>query len=398
VRPIVSRARLKLANLTVLFLSLVIGLVLSEVGARLVLNPADYLTAPIIRDDILGIKIAPGAKGFDDWGFRNPDVPSTVDVVAIGDSHTYGNNAAMAESWPYVVARLTGRSVYNLGLGGYGPNQYYYLLRTRGLSLRPRWVVCGLYMGDDFENAFLITYGKDYWVALREEDWKTADADIWEGPGAPLWHHRMRAWLSRNSVLYRIVVHGPVFGNLKGALQIERAARRADSSVTTLIVPDADIQEAFRPGRLLQRLDQRSDVVREGMRLTFKLLEMMHAECLASGCRLVVVLIPTKETVFADYLLESSRIHLRDVIAELIDQEGVARKRVVEFLDQRGISHIDALPALRRKSAHRLYTRSDGDMHPNRNGYRVIGEAVAEFFAKSGNAFEDGQRARTDDR
>ena len=29
----------------------------------------------------------------------------------------------MDDSWPYVLGRLTGRQVYNMGFGGYGPNQ-----------------------------------------------------------------------------------------------------------------------------------------------------------------------------------------------------------------------------------------------------------------------------------
>src|SRR5262245_55537941 len=131
--------------------SLVTGLLLSELGAQMFLNPGDYLTVTTVPDEVLGIKMAPGSVGFDQWGFRNPTVPPAAEIVAIGDSHTYGNNATMAQSWPYVVGTLTGRSVYNLALGGYGPNQYYYLLSTRAVKLRPRWVICGLYMGDDFE-------------------------------------------------------------------------------------------------------------------------------------------------------------------------------------------------------------------------------------------------------
>ena len=34
----------------------------------------------------------------------------------------------MNEAWAKVLARLTGKNVYNLAMGGYGPNQYYYLL------------------------------------------------------------------------------------------------------------------------------------------------------------------------------------------------------------------------------------------------------------------------------
>ncbi len=54
----------------------------------------------------------------------------------------------MDQSWPYVLGKLTGRSVYNMGMGGYGPNQYFYLSNTKALALKPRVIIWGLYMGE----------------------------------------------------------------------------------------------------------------------------------------------------------------------------------------------------------------------------------------------------------
>lgn len=380
-----------LPNVAVLFVSLAIGLIAGEGGARLILNPADFLSVATVQDEMLGIRVAPGASGFDEWGFRNPRVPAAAEIVAVGDSHTYGNNATMFESWPSVVGRLTGRSVYNLGLGGYGPNQYFHLLRTRALKLRPRWVVCGLYMGDDFENALLMSYGKEYWAGLRRDARAPVDADIWKGPDdgcevspscGRTWHRRLRVWLSRHSIIYQLIVHGPGLGALKGTLQIRHAARRADAATTALIVPDAGIEEAFRPIRIRERLDQRSTAVREGMRITFELLGRMASTCHENGCQLLVVLIPTKETVFAELFERNSRIPLGDVVSDLVNQEGQARTRLLEYLDHAGIAYVDTLPALRRRVGDRLYTRSGEDMHPNRNGYRIIGEVVGEFLER----------------
>lgn len=361
-----------------LFTSLTISLLLSEGAARVLLNPADYLTVSLVRDDILGIRVAQGTTGFDRWGFRNRSVPRNVDIVAIGDSHTYGNNARMSDSWPYVVARLTGRSVYNLALGGYGPNQYYHLLQTYALNLNPRWVICGLYMGDDFENAYLMTYGKDHWSFLRKGRSAEVDADIWEQADGGVAFQRLRQWLSRNSVIYQLAFHGPLFGELKGVFQIRQAAHGQDT--TSLIVTDAGIQEAFRPKWIRDRLNQRSAAVREGMRITFELLAMMDGMCHKHGCQFVVALIPTKEMVFREYLLRDAQLPLRDVIAEAILNEEEARKHLFDFLKLRNIPSVDVLPYLRRNLREHLYTRSDRDMHPNRDGYKAIGAAVAEFF------------------
>ncbi|MCC6365712.1 MAG: hypothetical protein IT165_19535 [Bryobacterales bacterium] len=369
-----------LINLSVIALSCAAGLMLCEVGARLVLNPADYLSVEMVQDSILGATPSPAIKrsGFDAWGFRNRRVPETADIVAIGDSHTYGNTATMEDSWPYVLGRITGRQVYNMGMGGYGPNQYFHLLKTKALQLKPRMIICGLYMGDDFENAFLITYGLDHWAYLRKLPAGKADFDIWKTAPAELsWHKKIRIWLSRHSLTYQLVFHGPFMGQVQGEAQIRHAAQLYDSA-TSLIVPEKDILEAFLPKGLLRNLDQKSPTVQEGMRITFELLKEMNDICRAHHVQFLVVVIPTKERVFSSYLEHKPSLPLGTVIDSLIANERLAEQKLFQFLTDSEISYVDALPSLRSSLDHRLYARTAADMHPNRNGYRVIAESVLE--------------------
>jgi hypothetical protein len=367
----------------VLILALGTGVLLGEIGSRLILNPADYLSTKTFPDDILGIRIVSNSAGFDEWGFRNARVPTKVDIVAVGDSHTYGNTAMMNDAWPSVLAQVTGREVYNLGLGGYGPNQYYHLLKAKGRTLHPKEVVCGLYMGDDFENAFLVTYGLEYWSFLRSGDREHVNADIWGISDPPVWGSSIRNWLSQNSMVYRLVVHGPVLEMVKASAQFNQATGESDPYTTTLVVEEPSIHEAFRPIRIAERLDQNVAQVREGMRITFHLLREMNEICRQDGCRFLVVIIPTKETVFADYLKNNSQLHLYEALNRVIQNEQVAKQALVEFLDSSGISHLDVLPALKQSVGNHLYAQSTRDMHPGRNGYRVIGEAVAEYLGHS---------------
>ncbi len=363
-------------NCALLAFSLGIALLLCEAAARLVLKPVDYLSPTLVRDDTLGIRLPPGSSGHDDWGFRNDRVPATADIVAIGDSHTYGNCARMNESWPAQVAKISGRSVYNLGMGGYGPNQYFQLLRTRGISLRPKVVICGLYFGDDFDNAFRITYGLPAWTALRKADVGVVDADIWEAPTADLtWHKWLRNWLSGHSIVYRVVVHGALAG-VKGSVQI-RAAGQAASGAVTLVDPAKHIEEAFRPVGVYRGLKQDEKSVREGMRVTFELLETMNQLCRSNHAQFVVAVIPTKETVFAPEFQGRPPGEL-GVVPDLISNEGRAREALFAFLTENHIPSVDVLPALREASAReKLYTPSAFDMHPGKNGYRVMAETIA---------------------
>lgn len=370
------------AAMILLSVSLVVGLLLCEAAARLVLNPADYLSPTMMRDEILGHAIKPSSSGFDEWGFRNTHVPERAEIVAIGDSHTYGNTAAMDDAWPSVVSRKTGLDVYNLGLGGYGPNQYYYLLMTKGLKLHPKLVMCGLYMGDDFENAFSITHGFDYWSFLRNERWESVHPDNWD-PGPPVWGADVRNWFSKHSMIYRVIVHGPLISIVKEYLRFKQVSANSDPYTTAVIVEDKNIREAFRPLGFVETLNHASGPIQEGMRITFHLLKQMDRACREAGCRLLVVIIPTKETVFSEYIESSPMLHLHDAMSRVIVNERSVRKTLTEFLDGAEIPYVDTLPAMKGAVTKKLYAQTTRDMHPGKNGYRVIGEAVAEYLKRA---------------
>jgi hypothetical protein len=374
-----------LANLTLFAATTAIALLLGEFVARRFLNPSDYLGVEMVQDDVLGAVPSTTAKaGFDAWGFRNRGVPKTADIVAVGDSHTFGNTAKMDESWPYVLGRLTGRQVYNMGMGGYGPNQYFHLSNSKALSLKPNVIVWGLYMGDDFQNAYAITYGLKYWANLRKLPDRNVDADTWDPPAPkPNWLRRVRVWLSGHSVIYQIVFHASAGGRIQGETQIRTAAQLYPGAATSLIVPEKNILEAFRPQSMLSRLDQDNPEILEGMRITFELMREMNETCQQQHIRFVVVVIPIKEEVFSDYLEHNPKLPLSSVIDKLLPNDRLARQKTFEFLTESKIPYVDPLPALRNSMGNELYARSATDMHPGKNGYRVIGEAVSELYKKS---------------
>jgi hypothetical protein len=368
-----------IAAFTLVVVSAIVGLLLCEFGSRLILNPADYFSVEMVPDTALGAFPSPAARtGFDAWGFRNRKVPDTSDIVAIGDSHTYGNTATMEDSWPYVVGRLTGRHVYNMGMGGYGPNQYFYLLKNKALGLKPRVIICGLYMGDDFENAYSITYGLDYWTSLRKQPAQKVDFNIWGTQPTVSWDKNVRVWLSRHSVIYQLVFHGPIMGLLQGEYQIKNASALYPGEAVTLNLPEKQVLEAFRPKGLLLRLDQQSEPVQEGMRITFELLKEMKEICDQQQIRFVVVVIPTKEQVFSEYLEHNPKLLMSNVLDSLIANERVARDRTFQFLTGAGIDYVDTLPALKGAIEQKLYARTAADMHPNKNGYAVIAKATVQ--------------------
>jgi len=375
-----------LVNLIVLMVSVGIGLVLCEFASRLFLNASDFLSLEVVGDPILGWVPSPSAMaGFDKWGFRNRKVPESADIVAVGDSHTYGNTARMMDSWPYVLGRATGRQVYNMGLGGYGPNQYFYLTKTKALQLKPKVIVWGLYMGDDFDNAYEITYGLDYWASLRQLKAQNVKANITETPLTDTYIKRMRVWLSRHSVVYQLLFHSGFGGRVQGEVQIRNASQLYPGVATSLIIPDKNIQEAFRPKALLKGLDQQDPRVREGMRITYKLIKDTDEICRQNGIQFVIVVIPTKEMVFSEYLEHNTQIPLSDVISKLIANERLAESETFTVLRENNIPYVYPLAKLKNSVGQGLYARTASDMHPNKNGYQIIGASVADALSHVSN-------------
>jgi hypothetical protein len=87
-----------LGNIALLLVSSAFALLLCELIARLILNRLIYLSAALVRDETLGIRLTGKSGGHDNRGFRNAKVPETAEIVALGDSHSYGNTAKMNQA------------------------------------------------------------------------------------------------------------------------------------------------------------------------------------------------------------------------------------------------------------------------------------------------------------
>ena len=101
-----------------------------------------------VPDDRLGHR--PNADFFEhgNRGFRNRRALDQADVVALGDSQTYGTSVAAEDAWPQQLGAITGLSTYNMAFGGYGPTHSLVLL-DEALALERTVVVEAFYAGND---------------------------------------------------------------------------------------------------------------------------------------------------------------------------------------------------------------------------------------------------------
>lgn len=369
----------KSVPLGLILVSTVVALLLGELVLRLVVNPGDFLIATLIDDPVLGHRIKPRTTGHDALGFRNQEVPERVDVVAIGDSITYGVSAARDDSWPHQIGILLHEPVYNMALGGFGPLEYLYLATHEARKLRPRLLLVGFYFGNDLIDAYRSVRQNPYWYMWRE----AGSADAGEPAFQRAWEAEpkkrfaaLRNWLSRHSVFYSVF----------RVTLLQRLASWEKDRMASQVTPDRQmiwtdpseysVRTIFTPQLRLSALDPRLPSVQEGLRITKRAFTSLKSDADAHGTQFLVVLIPTKERAYCRYLKDSGE-PMPNTLVSMCDAEEQVKNDLVRFLATRKIAYVDVTGALEEQiHKHVQVFPTDSDAHPQATGYRVIARTV----------------------
>ena len=148
---------------------------------------------------------------FDEAGFCNPAGHAgseQVEIIVIGDSFT-DCNVPPEQTWPALLEVFSGRSVYNLGVGGIGPYEYIQILKRFGLQRRPRIVIMNIYEGNDLRDALR------YWDHRNNKGGAAQVGKLDSARGR---------WLSRHSYVVNVAIaarHEWVDRALRSLLEVE---------------------------------------------------------------------------------------------------------------------------------------------------------------------------------
>ncbi len=167
-----------LGRLALVLGSLLVGLLLLELGCRLVRGPAALLgwsnivlkerqatrgssDGRLKRDSELGFVLRPGfsADGvtYDLHGFRLTPAPAgTVlaepPVLVVGDSYAHGDEVSDVETWASLLQPLIGRRTINAGVSGYGLDQTVLRAEKLAPEVRPAALVL-VFIADDLRRS-----------------------------------------------------------------------------------------------------------------------------------------------------------------------------------------------------------------------------------------------------
>lgn len=377
------RVKAKLGALALVVVSTMLAVLLAEAGLRVAVNPADFLHATLIEDQVLGRRIKPSTTGHDALGFRNREVPAQASVVAIGDSNTYGVSAPRDGSWPNQLSGLLGETVYNMGLGGFGPLQYLHLAQVTAKPLKPRVWVVGFYFGNDLMDAYYVAHGTPHW-----KDWRLSRgaevtaADQAAGTVPKKRFEDLRNWLSRHSLLYS-VLRATVFQRLASA-EREQMVRQSTPDVQWAWSDPAtaDVRTVFTPQGRLAAVDLDNTSVQEGMQISQRALVATQSEANAQGVKLLIVMIPTKERAYCAYLQRVGAT-MPASHTKLCDAEVRAKIELMASLDARNMQYVDASSALEAHiDRHVPLYPADSDGHLQSTGYGVVAQVVADALRR----------------
>lgn len=144
-----------------------------------IFRKSDYESSEFIIPDPIIKRAKPlfpdlGGIGPNDLlGFRNRSVPNIADLIIIGDSQTYGNNASLKNNWPNLLLNQLHKknrhiTHYDLAVGGWGAIEYLEIF-YKSLVFQPRMVIVAFYTGNDPLETFRMAYSNKRWKAYRTD-------------------------------------------------------------------------------------------------------------------------------------------------------------------------------------------------------------------------------------
>ena len=376
-----------LTNAGLFLASCLVAIALAEGVLRTVFNPNDYLRINRVSDPILNYRLPAGVNGHDANGLRNPEVPETVDILAVGDSMTYGEMAASTESWPAHLARITGKSVYNAALGGYGPLQYLRLAHIFVPRLGPNRVIVMIFPGNDARDAYDAAYNKGAW-----EPWKKYRASAQNST-----NNAVANSSAVSAPLAAVPKRKQVWLNLRRRLNARSLLFRLITTQTSLLHEFRILTRHLPPEDLfaVSHLDRRFAVhlgwggfkhipaddpsIIEGLRITKRVLNEIAAFCAERNIELHVALIPTREHVLYPHVWDQLTDPQNEKMITFVRRLESVTSDLAEFLSAEGIPYTDLYdPMVRAFETRVIYPAADG--HPNGEGYRVIAETLADVL------------------
>ncbi len=277
----------------------------------------------------------------DSHGFRNIGTwPARADVVAVGDSWVFSYGVNDNETWTHQVEQsLPGTRVINLGMSGFGPEQYTRAYERYGAPLHPKVLLYGIFGGNDLKD--------------------TGDFARWLEAGSP---GNYNTW--RTSARVR-ELNTPIIGKSYVVLLVRESWKNRKARFGSRTVTWKDGHQLRLTGDLYRKESWHAHPGDPQFEGAMGSLERARSFAAQHGTKVVVLLFPTKEEIYLPLLNQPVPRPLAAFPAELA-------RRGIDYIDFSGPFTAQA------KAGRSIYFELDP--HPNRAGYALIAHTVSQYL------------------
>ena len=382
------------SNLLALFISVIFSLVILEIGLRYFTPYPVSRVSNKIHHEELGYVMDVNMKEIDGHGFRNNILPS-IDVIAVGDSHTYGFNVSSDNSWPKLLGQKVSKNVYNFGIAGYGILQYEYLI-NKSIELNPKVILLGLYLGNDLNDFCNPIFSNQYWVSRAKKydiDFSSCAKPINVEHASSAAENNMRGvsikrWLKDNLATTSIA-----WNYYSNYYTLKRVEDYNDSTIKNIeddeitdgiVINKINIKTVIRYKRIRTRgymMDISNPHIQAAFEALKKILFEAKRNAELSDIRFGVLFIPSRERVHYKYLLQMD-YGIPEEYKGLVDNEDGLKENISSFLENTGIAYVDVLPDMESALVKHGNIYPVLDEHPIEIGHKIYAENAFKLYQK----------------
>jgi hypothetical protein len=326
-------------------------------------------------DAALLYRLDPRLRDVNEQGFRNPEPHSSYDIVAIGDSHTYGYNVGWRESWPHQLGSRTGKRVYNMGVGSYGVYQYSHVFGM-ALQYNPSHIILGLYPANDLDGSCAVLALAHWRKVIQREGLETPRCPV--QPASSAAHQpspaRQLFWLASDRLALVNLMHRSY-----STLLLRKPAYTIRREQSELAVSESAV--ALHLGATALDVALNATNFRNSLRL----FRRMAARA-GRDVNFAVMIIPSKDRVLATWA-ERGNGAVPAPVRQAVDSERTLARNYRAFFEGLGVATIDATDAMvlqvERDMAAGRKTFPDHDGHPLAHGYGIYAELASQLITRS---------------
>ena len=288
-------------------------------------------------------------------GFRNRPVDYFVDAIALGDSFTFCFTER-SDCWVTRLEADTGLGLVNLGMPVTGSHSHYLVLRDFGVHFQPPLVIWQFF-GNDFNDDYGLFLSKG---AIEPVE-PPPDTGLAADPGGVT---ALRARSALYAVLETI---------LTGRRNFDDPVAQGFEDRYAVTLPGGErlqFGQTYEP----QAMDMARAANQAGLEISRAAFVLAQALVATWDGRLAVVLVPTREEVYAEFTAPALGEELTQIMSARLAMLGVCADLALHCYD--------ALADLQARTRDGALLYYEDDLHLNPLGNQVFAELVAAWLTE----------------